>query len=363
MLETQQVLRGGTTLEQLAAELALRTTYSPCRKLVAINYCQIDSPKHHKVVRECRGLVLEVGTWDVAARSFTRFFNAGECPAEEAKFDWTNFSAEEKADGSLMLLYWHEADGIWRVNTRGSFALGEIQPGLGKTWEEAFYLALPNEKALDDLPKGNTYVFEFCSRWNKVVRDYPDPTLFLLTSFANATGAELSEFVLDNYAKLLRVKRPERYTLSTLAEVAAFTNSQEATFEGCVLRDRHGMRLKVKNPSYVALHHLKDNGNVFATKRLVPLLLRNEHHEVLTAFPEAAPRLVEVATRMGANLAQMQMAWDIAKQAKSQKDFALLVNEYGGPLRSILFTARKLGKTPWEVYQDSEDLVVKTLEA
>jgi hypothetical protein len=73
-----------------------------------------------------------------------------------------------------MLLYHY--DGSWRVNTRGSFALGEIQPGLGKTWEEGFYLALRNEKGLDDLsPQGFTYVFEFCSRWNKVVRDYPEP--------------------------------------------------------------------------------------------------------------------------------------------------------------------------------------------
>lgn len=361
MLETQKVLRGGTPLEQLVNDLKLRCTHSPCRKLVTLNYDQIESPKRHPIVRECRGLVLEVGSWDVAARSFPRFFNAGEFPEEEAKFDWTDFVAEEKADGSLMLLYHH--DGIWRVNTRGSFALGEIQPGLGRTWEEAFYLALPDEKALDLLPKGCTYVFEFCSRWNKVVRDYPDPTLFLLSAFWNSNGNEQSEVFCDIWAKRLGVKRPERYPLSSLAEVAKFVNDQEATFEGCVLRDRTGLRLKVKNKAYVALHHLKDNGSVFATKRLVPLVLRNEHHEVLTAFPEAAPRLVEVATEMGANLARVQMAWDIAKQAKTQKEFALLVNEYGGPLKSILFTARKTGKTPWEVYQQSEELVVKTLEA
>ena len=71
----------------------------------------------------------------------------------------------------------------------------------------------------------------------------------------------------------------------------------------------------------------------------------------------------ELCLRSQANLARVQMAWDIAKQAKSQKDFALLVNKHGGPLKSILFTARKLGKTPCEVYQESEDLVVKTLEA
>jgi RNA ligase len=361
MLETQRLLRSGTTLEKLAGDLALRVTHSPCKQLAILNYDQIDSPKHHPVTRECRGLTLRTDTWDVAARSFTRFFNAGECPEEEKKFDWTNFAAEEKADGSLMLLYHH--DGSWRVNTRGSFALGEIQPGLGKCWEEAFYLALPNEKGLDDLSPQNTYVFEFCSRWNKVVRDYPAPTLFLLSAFHNASGQEHSEVYCDLWAARLGVKRPARYDLSSLAAVAAFVNEQEATFEGCVLRDRTGLRLKVKNKAYVALHHLKDNGNVFATKRLAPLLLRNEHHEVLSAFPEAADRVVEVAVRMGTDLARARIAWDIAKQAKTQKEFALVVTKHGGPLKGLLFEARKKGVHPDELYRSAEDLVVKTLGA
>lgn len=359
MLETQRLLRGGTPLEQLVKDFALRAAHSPDGRRVILNYDQISSPKHHRVSRECRGLTLEVGTWNVCARSFARFFNAGECPEEEKKFDWQNFVAEEKCDGSLMVLYhW---DGCWRVNTRGSFGLGEIQPGLGKNWEEAFYEALGDEKGLDRLHSEYTYVFEFCSRYNKVVRDYPEPTLFLLTAFHKTTGSEVQEDLCDRIASWLGVKRPARYELPSLAQVAAFVNDQEATFEGCVLRDRNGLRIKVKNKSYVALHHLKDNGNVFATKNLVPLILKGEHHEVLAAFPEAADRLVEVASRMGADLARAQMAWDAAKGAKTQKEFALLVTRLGGPLKGILFEARKRGVEPATVWRDSEDVVVKSM--
>ena len=369
MLKTQEYLKEkakelgcpSLALDALKNEFKVEFKRHHTDDLVILNYCQIESPKHAQIVRECRGLTLNMDSdWSVAARSFFRFFNAGEFPAEEAKFDWSNFTAETKEDGSLMTLYNYK--GLWHVNTRASFAISEIQSGVGKTWEEAFYSALGNSEVnLDSLDPENSYVFEFCSRWNKVVRDYPEPTLFLLSAFHNKTGHEKSEVLCDRWAEMLGVKRPVRFSLSSLSEVAKFVNEQEATFEGCVLRDRNGLRLKVKNKSYVALHQLKGNGNLFMTKNLVPLILKNEHHEVLAAFPEAAEKLVELNAQMGGDLARAQMAWDIAKQAKTQKDFALLVNKYAGPLKSILFEARKHNLEPYQVWRKSESVILKSL--
>lgn len=353
-MEVQRVLREDG-LERLVKELGIRVTHSPCREMVILNYDQLESPKRHKVVQECRALTLEQGTWEVVARSFPRFFNAGECPDVEKKFDWENFTAESKEDGSLMVLYRRE--GLWRVNTRGSFATGEITPGAGLTWEDVFYEAI-DEPGMDDLPEGYSYVFELCSPYNRVVRRYDRPTLFLLSAFQLKTGSEMSDVLLDRYAEVLRVSRPTRYNVATLQQCVDFLNSHEdATFEGFVLRDRTGLRLKVKNKAYVALHHLKDNGNLFATKNLVPFILKGEQSEVLGHFPEAGAKVFDIVEKLYGQQGRMLAVWDAARGIKSQKEFALFVLKHT-PLASLLFEARKRGVEPKALWNDAADLLL-----
>lgn len=102
MLSVQRLLRDGRTLDDLNKLYGIDATHSETDPLVILNYDQIESPKTHPVVRECRGLVLEKDTWNVVARAFTRFFNYGET---DCQFDWSKFTATTKEDGSLLLLY------------------------------------------------------------------------------------------------------------------------------------------------------------------------------------------------------------------------------------------------------------------
>ena len=45
---------------------------------MSLNYDHEHSPKTAPIPLECRALVLEVGTWNVVAKSLPRFFNLGE---------------------------------------------------------------------------------------------------------------------------------------------------------------------------------------------------------------------------------------------------------------------------------------------
>ena len=45
--------------------------------LFVLNYDQIESPKTHPIVQECRSLILDK-QFNVVSRSFDRFFNFGE---------------------------------------------------------------------------------------------------------------------------------------------------------------------------------------------------------------------------------------------------------------------------------------------
>ena len=47
-------------------------------KLVLFKYDQVESDFHEPIVRECRGIILEEGTWTVVRCAFFKFFNLGE---------------------------------------------------------------------------------------------------------------------------------------------------------------------------------------------------------------------------------------------------------------------------------------------
>lgn len=334
------------SLESLTAKYGIKVTRHPAEPLVICNYSQTESDKRCPLVQECRGLTLNTETWEVQARSFSRFFNLSEVPEIEKRFNWHEFAVEEKCDGSLMVLYWYK--GEWRVNTRGSFAQGRIHPDFNKTWSELFFELLGDPQRLP-LKADTSYVFELCSRLNPVVRDYPEPTLYLLSAFDNKSGREENDVVLDRLAERAGVKRPARYALHSEVDILRFVAEHpEATFEGVVLRDKNGLRLKVKNPRYTALHHLADNGNIQKSSRLVELVFKGEAFEAAKHLPQYAQDVFRMVEKVGGLKARTEAVWDWARGEASQKSFALKVKDE--PLSGVLFEARKRQdlKTAWE---------------
>lgn len=77
-LEVQKFLKKNS-LKKLSEDYGIKVKEHPHH--VGLNYDQIKSPKTHLITRECRSLkLLKNDDWDVAGRSFDRFFNYGEAP-------------------------------------------------------------------------------------------------------------------------------------------------------------------------------------------------------------------------------------------------------------------------------------------
>ncbi len=340
MLAVQTYLAGGKTLADLGAEFAIRAQRHDTLPLVILNYDQIDSPKTHPVVRECRGLVLHGETFALVARGFSRFFNWGEVREEMGLFDFGDFVVHTKEDGSLVLLY--HFGGRWMANTRGSFAQYPMEHQ-DFTWEEAFCKALRVAR-LDDLAgtldPSVCYVCEFCSPYNKVVRRYPEPVLFLLTAFRGET--ELSCQEVDHLAGPFL--RPTRHAFGSVEEIQEFLQAQaetDPTFEGVVLCDGAGRRWKVKSPTYLGLHRLKGEGNnLFHPHHLLPFVLAGEDAELLTYFPEVTEAYRKVKEKVHAAYDHLEAVWRASWQIEGQKEFALAVVGKT-PFTGILFSLRK----------------------
>jgi len=364
VLKVQQYLNSGKTLEDLSTEFGIKARIHPVDPLVILNYDQIDSPKMNEIVRECRGLTLEIGTWKVIAKAFDRFFNEGEALEITKDFIWEGSTALTKEDGSLIITY--NYNGTWRVNTRGSFAEYNIHE-CGKTWAELFWEALGYDKFYSK--ESVVHAFELCSSYNKIVRQYKEPTAYLLAIFNRDICEEYPDDFIEDIAFAYKFKRPESYFFKNVDEVILFLQGKEGsdpTFEGLVIKDINGMRLKIKSKTYVALHQMHGNDNIFLAKNLVPFILSGEIDEVLTYFPEVEPRMIEVKTIIDAEFNKLCYAMYESNNITDQKEFALkILNKT--KFTGILFRMRQdIGfvlheKELKEYWRNSAEMILKYL--
>lgn len=365
MLEVQNYLTT-KTLEDLTNELGIVVKRHELLPLIILNYHQIDSPKTHPIVRECRGLVLHADNYSVVAKSFNRFFNWGELQEEMNQFDFSDFVVQEKADGSLVSLYYFENH--WHANTRGGFATDLLEEQ-NFTWKDAFCKAMKihslNELNLD---KNLTYICEFCSPWNKVVRTYHEPKMYLLTVFHGLQELSFQDYDHLAVDPLIKLNRLQFGSIQQILDHLVENSIENPTFEGFVIRDRNNLRYKVKSETYRALHRLRgEHGNLYSAKTLVPLILSGGEKKILPFYPEISERFFALKDTIETWKEELLDIWRNHKDIVSQKEFALTILPQT-PFASILFTLRKnLGANQTEEdvikeWTNSQELILKNLK-
>lgn len=369
-MKVQEYLRNNS-IDKLKTELGINSVFHPTLPLVILNYDMIDSPKTNPIVRECRGLVLETITYNLIAKPFNRFFNYGEVEKECKLFNFNDFMTHEKVDGSLILLYHYNNN--WMLNTRGSFAQDIIEKNNPRTWTEGIYEAMSTNSGLEItqdklnnsfLDPKLTYVCEFCSPYNHVVRKYKKPILYLLTVFEGEN--ELSYKETKNIAKNISIfKELQSFKFNSIDQITSFLTEQSSndpTFEGVVIRDNKNQRWKIKNKTFLSLHEMKCNkDDLFNSKYLLPWVLAGDGDELLTYYPEVKNAFFNLKDRVDSDYAKLKNTWEQNKDIKDQKEFA--VNIQGKtPYTSILFNLRKNDKNNLrEIWQNSHDMILKKL--
>lgn len=367
MLETQKALRSGTSLDELAMEFNLDCRRHAKYPLVVLNYGN-DSPKFHPIVRECRGLVMEEGSWDVVGKPPTRFYNHGEHPEETKAFDWSSFRMDEKVDGTFILVSPYKGD--WIVSTRGTFGDHAVTNS-GWTWEQLFWKTARFTPEM--LYQDTCYAFELWTPFNAVVTRYEKPSVWLLYAYDLLVGNEWHESACNAAAIRLRVKTPMVFkfhdSIDHIRRFLADVSKDEPDFEGVVLKDRNGIRMKVKTDTYLELHKFFGNGSIYAPKRLVPLWCSGAFDEVLRRFPNVEIPLREVGVKLDDECSKLYKLWNDAKGIESQKEFARYVlprTEFS----AILFGLRKRyqldpNAVTFEVFRKAflqwPDLIIKKL--
>ena len=319
-LHAVSLLRGGLRLEDLCERHKLSSRKHPDHNLVQLSYDQIHSDLAHPLTRECRGLILEKGSWRVVALPFTKFFNAGEANASE--FDWSTAKVYEKVDGSLMNLYYY--GGSWHVaSMKQPAADGGVPFMQGTSFADAFWQVWKRMGYKMPARTDVCYVFELTLPEHSIVVRHAEPGLTLLGARDLNTLIEMSceEVAEANGWQPARrfdelVADGQAPTLETV--MAAAKKLDPVRQEGFVVVDSAWRRLKIKCPSYVALHHLQGNaGNMKAlslssakeqtpekvrrrVRCLIEVALLNEGSEFLTYYPHLALDYKKVIGRLKA---------------------------------------------------------------
>lgn len=320
-------------------------------ELFTFKYDQINSPKSSDVVQECRGIILDK-EMKLVFKGFNRFFNAGEMIELTDKFDWNDFEAFEKADGSLIKIYY--SNGFWQIGTNGT-ALGqvgmntdgwdgqnesvfryEVLKCLGYESEEDFQLNA-RKSFFDHLG----YVFEFISPKNRIVTPYDVDQMVLLSVFKS--GAEqhwdvVKEELQDMLMDGLNVRLAERWEVASKSELYNMVENLEGLQEGFVLRDKNGMRLKVKSDLYVAAHRMRGEQGL-TLKKACELVLMGEHPEYLAYFPDDKENVMKVVECMEEYLRRVDSAYELHSATGDKKEFALAIKDV--EFKHLLFTMRR----------------------
>ena len=199
--------------------------------------------------RECRGLIFDGETGEVLSRRYHKFFNHGE--KSDSVVDLSKpHDILEKLDGSMISpimlnggIRWTTKMGITEIAMQAEvFVAGHPE-----------YVKFAEEILHEDL----TPIFEWCSRQNQIVLDYPEDKLVLTAMRNNLFGTYEHQVGLEYFGTCygipvvdsMRVEVP----LDKLVEVVRSFED----VEGIVIRFNDGHMVKVKADWYVSLHRAK----------------------------------------------------------------------------------------------------------
>lgn len=333
-------VRGETILDDLSVlEGEFNIGYSMDTRypeLIVLNYDQIKSPKHHPIVTECRSLVLErlaLGDWKVVSRSFDRFFNYGET---DCGYNANYLVANEKMDGSLIGLFFYHKYG-WLYRTKSMIMPESTVMGFPVTWKDIIEDGMGSVPYEGTLKTGVTYIQEVTAPENRIVTRYEDRKITLLAARYD-NGVYMMPNSVDDVAKVMKWCRPKTWTFSTMAECAQGAKDLRDLNEGYVMYDRLGAPVcKVKNPAYVAAHHLRGEG-VLTPRRVMDLVLMNETDEYLSIFPEDTRAFTPYINALQNAYSEASRLWAEYGEIEDNKEFALKVKDY--PVFGLLFNRR-----------------------
>lgn len=357
----KEYFKSKKSLKNLSDEFGISS--SEFHNLIVLNYSQIDSPKTDPLVRLCRGIIVEKDTWDIIHYPFYRFYNFEEVIEERQKFNWNKAVATQKIDGSLWGVFNYNDE--WYISSRsqiGGFNKTNFcEVTFGDIFDKAIH-PFSRDEFFATLNKNLDYTFELVSPYNQIVTPYSECDIYLIGLRDKSNNFHEISLIdaekIEHIAALIKyeiIKVPkiiplvdENGKFRGFEEMKALAEAGEKTDEGFVVVDWSSYdneaeafpRVKVKNSSYVALHHLRGTveNNSLNYDNILSIIFKNEQDEILATFPQFKSYFDDVEfkwnswlnklkTEIEKNKEFFDIPFEKRKDSDIKKNFALNINK------------------------------------
>lgn len=337
MLEVEKFIKENKNWKELLTAEPYCLKISEADGLILLKYNQIYSDFSLKIVRECRGIIFYEDTMEIACLPFYKFFNYGETYADE--IDWSTARISEKMDGSLIKVFYRKDKKAWWVSTNGSIDADKcpiqcenvLYEQQFKTYGELFRFCLTDIGFdFNKLNKNYAYMFELCSPYNRVVIKYDKPIIYHIGTRDMTTLKEVEEDI--------GVVKPREYFFNSLSDCVECSRTLVEDQEGYVVRDAYFRRLKIKNPTYVLMHHMANNNRV-TLEYLLKLIIENESSEFLSYFPEYSDNIKKINNIINSICEEIDEKSKsiFSREYLNRKEFALAVLDADKTFSSFYF--------------------------
>jgi RNA ligase len=309
-----------------------------------------NDPVGSAVRRECRGLVFNQDG-SIISRPYNKFFNVGE--KEETQLNKVNLYEPhivlEKLDGSM----------IRPIPTPEGFRLA-TKAGVTDVAmnAEVFIADKPHYAEFINTAIQNNFtpIFEWCSRKNRIVVDYPEDQLILTAVRVNESGLYVTYSAMKEVAEqegIPVVKAVDGLAVQNIELFVKQVREWESD-EGVVIRFNSGKMVKVKADDYVLRHKSKDS--ISQEKNVLECVLGDAVDDLVPLLtPEDADRLKAFQNAFWVGLEDV--ACDLAElfvtgntKYPDKKDFAVeFVQKILLPKYAPIMYSMKAGKGSQEV--------------
>ena len=208
----------------------------------------------------------------------------------------------EKLDGSLIKVWYNAVVRRWVVSTNGTVDADKSNVGSdGRSWRDYFDdAAQASGFDFGRLDRNLAYFFELCHPATTVVIAHDRPRLVHLGARETSTLREVPDADVG-------VERPRLFPLQSAEASAAAAMALGPGSEGyvamSVMPDGAVRRVKIKSPTYVAMHHLKSRA-IPKAETCATVLLTNEVDE-LKAYYRVDPTIKDYADDIDALTGQL----------------------------------------------------------
>lgn len=312
--------------------------------------------KRNKILRECRGLIFSAASGALIARRYHKFFNLNERDETRSEnIDWNKpHKILEKLDGSMVTPVIQSETG-WRWGTKMGITDTSMEA-------EAFVAVNKQYDAFADFAWVNFYtpIFEWCSRKNRIVLDYPVDNLVLTAMREINTGEYMPYHEMVYHASKMNIPVVQAFDTGnkTIDYIEEIVRKSEDS-EGIVVRFDDGHMVKVKSAWYLKLHRCKD---AISTERgIIALWLGLGLDDVISFLDQTEQQRInqfianwQALINRSASLLEISLQ-NYAKNKITRKDFALNhAPNWSNLAKQICF--RLWGETYFEI-PESPDLL------